>query len=189
MSYFRSQLESWLKTIDIEAQKVLDIGGGTNPVNTRVGKWRIGEFKTLDNKAEEPTTSLNYVNDLNQLWCCAFLKMLLEEFDVVFCLEVMEYVWNPVTAFENFNNVLKKGGLLYISFPWIYPLHNPPGIDCLRYSENAIKKLAEESNFRILELKKRTMTYDSIYKEFVRAEGMHPIEDNAIGYLCKMQKI
>ena len=38
-----------------------------------------------------------------------------EYFDAIFCLEVSEYFFDPMTAFRNINSLLKKNGILYLS--------------------------------------------------------------------------
>jgi len=65
LSYFRTQLENWLKTIDVKADRVLDIGGGTLPVLKRVKSWDVGEYKIADNSLEESKEKIDFNIDLN----------------------------------------------------------------------------------------------------------------------------
>lgn len=51
-SLFREQLERWLRTVHVEADSVLDVGGGANPVKNRVGNWKVKEYKILDHDAQ-----------------------------------------------------------------------------------------------------------------------------------------
>ena len=44
------------------------------------------------------------------------------KFDAVFCLEVFEYVWNPVEAFKNLWRLMNNDSVAYVSFPAIYCL-------------------------------------------------------------------
>jgi len=193
MSYFRQQLEDWLKTIEVEADAVADVGGASNPVIDRVKRWEVKDYVIIDSKAEEAMVEPHHVADLNEQWCCGFLKMVVERFDVAFCLEVMEYVWNPVVALHNLHNLLKRGGILYISFPFLYPYHEPVAYDCLRYTRGGIERLMENAGFRILELRERIMRGESFahYWKMIESEGMHPAKTvlhREIGYLVKAIK-
>ena len=198
MSYFRQQLEDWLKTIDVKADRALDIGGGANPVKGRTKSWEVKEYRILDNKLEKMKQKPDYVCDINQP---IFANIVVQDisddkrFDVIFCLEVMEYVWNPHSALLNIAFMLNKNGILYISFPFLYPHHNPKGYDYLRYTRWGVKKLLEETGFKILELKSRKM-YNKSYaywREFMRIEKMHPCKDYdghiETGYLVKAKRI
>ena len=114
-------------------------------------------------------------------------------FDAIFCLEVAEYVWSPVTFHKNLWYLLKPDGIAYISYPTIYPLHNPVGIDYLRYSKHAIEKLLATSGFETWEITPRVATDGIPYlNNFWSAERMRPRRDTPdvydIGYLVKAFK-
>jgi len=204
-SYFRQQLEDWLKTIDVKADRVLDVGGGANPVKGRTKSWDVKEYKILDNGLEEMKCKPDYIADLNKDWFWISTKTKsgwdsilgeenIQNFDVVFCLEVMDYVWDPHQALFNLNWSLKTNGILYISFPFIYPHHNPEGHDYLRYTRWGVEKLLKEVGFKIEELKSRVMTLNGFenWKEFIKNEKMHLSKNyqghNEIGYLVKVIK-
>jgi len=53
MSHYRNQLEEYLKTLDIKADRVLDVGGASNPVKSRVSSWNVKEYKIVDNGLED----------------------------------------------------------------------------------------------------------------------------------------
>ncbi len=198
-SYFRIQLESWLKTVNVKADKVLDIGGSANPVDKRVNSWDVKEYFVMDNNAEETFHTKwrkpDFVQDMNLLFDCWKEKERhrCQSFDVVFMLEVSEYLWNPLQALENVVNLLKDGGTFYASFATIYPLHNPPGIDYLRYTKNGVEKLLKEAGFSSWEIKPRVAT-DGHYnlQQFFSEERMRPMKGEEavfdIGYLVKATK-
>ena len=116
-----------------------------------------------------------------------------EKFDVVFCLEVSEYLFDPLTAMKNLYSFLKEGGILYISFCTIYPLHNPPKIDYLRYTKNAVEKLLAESGFRTWEITPRIATDGlDMLANFYSYERMRPMKGTRevfdLGYMVKCFK-
>ena len=47
---------------------------------------------------------------------------------------------------------MRRNSILYISFHFIYPAHNPTEQDYLRYTPNGAVKLLEETGFRIIEI-------------------------------------
>jgi SAM-dependent methyltransferase len=102
---------------------------------------------------------------------------------VVFCLEVFEYIYNPVQALENLVSFLRNGGVAYISFPAIYPVHEPKEIDYLRYTKKGIEKLLANSGFTSWNITPRVSTFgrDSL-AYFYQQEGMHPVKGDTVIY-------
>ncbi len=192
-SYYRQQLEDWLRLINVKIDKVLDVGGGSNPVRGRTRSWDVKEYKILDSELENPKQKVDMLWDLNEWIENSGKGWMVENNDIVFCLEVMEYIFNPVTALNNINYFLKKGGILYISFPFVYPHHNPEKYDYLRYTGWGVEKLLEKTGFYIKEVTARLETEPYLLQNFYRKEKMHPSRDydnhSEIGYLVKAIKI
>lgn len=196
-SYTRQQLESWLKTIEVVSGKVLDVGGSQNPVTKRLMNTAIqwDEYKILDLEVPHQCKQKpDIVCDLNEMIGVTFPDKdvdYFETFDTVFCLEVSEYWWNPFIAISNLALLLKKGGILYISFHFIYPVHNPVENDYLRYTDKGVLKLLEETGFQIVENVLRTADSDSLSK-FYSKEKMRPVKyynQKIVGNLIKAKKI
>ncbi|HEU5115000.1 MAG TPA: class I SAM-dependent methyltransferase [Candidatus Paceibacterota bacterium] len=82
-----------------------------------------------------------------------------EEFDVVFCFEVLEHVANPVKAVLEIHRVLKPGGKAFASTPFIYELHGEEYGDYWRFTRQGLKHIfrhfssAEITHFGRNELK------------------------------------
>ena len=131
-------------------------------------------------------TIKNYVADIN--------KAISDfgQYDLIFCLEVFEYIWNPVQALVNINKLMKKEATAYISFPFVYPKHNPVGVDCLRYTNEAIEKLLRETGFSYWIITPRKATKGRAkLREFYDIEGMHARKDDSwddIGYIVEITK-
>lgn len=189
MSLYRNQLEAWLKTIDVKADRVLDIGGGQKPLPGRTKTWDVKEYVVADN---DPQFDPQILMDINNSIVDQF-GMVIPEFDVLFCLEVFEYIYNPMVAMDNIWHLLKENGVAYISFPTIYPLHNPPGIDFLRYSKNAIEKYLKIFGFKTWEITPRVATEGRrALADFYSMEAMRPMKDTMdiydLGYMVKVIK-
>ncbi len=63
-------------------------------------------------------------------------------FDLIICCSVLEHVNKPWIFAENVKKLLKKGGLLYITAPWVWRYHPYPD-DYFRYSWRGISQLFE----------------------------------------------
>lgn len=160
MSRSREDLERWVKGIKLKEKVIADIGGEQKSIKDRANliDCTVVEFDLPD-------------WDLNEHWLNEDVK---QKFDAIFCLEVMEYIYDPMTAIKNFKWMLKDGGVLFISTHWLYGLHKPTGTDFLRYSIHGIKQLLQISGFQVLKCEPRYLNKDSFQHlvNFYRSEGM-----------------
>jgi len=176
----RKQLEAWLKTIEVKG-KVFDFGGAQLPAKGRVGKWDADQYVIfdLDQPHEEAKTEhKTYSLDLNNYseGYIQYLRSVVGDCDAAFCLEVMEYVIEPVQALKAIRLLMKEGATLYISFGFLYPEHNPIGADFLRYTQHGARQalvsagfVPTEGTFRMLSDGGR-----AAYRQLWREEGMRP---------------
>jgi len=75
------------------------------------------------------------------------------EFDSVITNEVFEHVFNPDNFLREIYRVLKPGGILLITVPFVWDEHEQP-FDYARYSSFGLKHLLEKSGFEIIEHRK-----------------------------------
>jgi len=202
MSRTRQQLEAWIKTLKVSG-KVLDAGGSQKLARGRVGAEEGTEFVTLDlAEPHENSPKPDIVCDLNTInpvvdagkieWAGKEFNSD-SYFDYVLCFEVAEYWWNPFQALRNLNWLLKTGGKLYMSVPFVYPVHNPKHNDYLRYTDMGITKLLEEAGFEVDKILPRNADNPDILQGFHDAEGMKASRDygshNSVGWLIEATKI
>lgn len=76
-----------------------------------------------------------------------------EHFDSVVSFQVLEHVFEPDTMVREMYRVLKKGGHLLLSVPFIWYEHEQP-FDYGRYSSHGLKHLLEKHDFLVLEHRK-----------------------------------
>lgn len=188
-SYSRQQLEKWVGDIAVSDSKVLDVGGAQLPIGNRLKSSVNNTFAVLDLvQPHESKAKVDIPWDLNQRITIPFAN----DFDVAFCLEVSEYWYDPLQALRNINYFLKEHGVLYISFHFVYPVHNPQGQDYLRYTEYGAKKLLNEAGFAIKDIKWRTAEVGSPMALY-NAEKMKPSRDymghEALGFLVTAVKV
>lgn len=81
-----------------------------------------------------PTTALKLYMTRPQVYADgAYLPFSTGTFDTVLLLEVLEHVSNPERVLAEISRVLKPGGAILISVPFLYPLHDAPH-DYRRYT-------------------------------------------------------
>lgn len=75
--------------------------------------------------------------------------------DVVLCTEVLEHLERPADAIREMNRILRPGGTVILTVPFIWPVHEAPR-DFYRYSEFGLRYLFEDGGFEIVELRPLT---------------------------------
>lgn len=185
-SSYRMELDKWLGALDVKADKVLDIGGSQLPVKGRTKSWEAREYLIADlpqPHADSPkpdiTLDMNYCDHRDN-----------RGFDLIFCLEVFDYVWDPREGFDNLFNFMRYGASAWVTFPAVYPAHNPIEDDSLRYMEGGIKKLADSVGLEILQMIKRRPE-SNFLDAFWRAERMRAAkhyDHNFTGWIVEFTK-
>lgn len=74
-------------------------------------------------------------------------------FDSVLCNQVLEHVFNPDEFLGEISRVLKPGGKLLLTVPFVWDEHEQP-YDYARYSSFGLRALLEKQGFRVLQHKK-----------------------------------
>lgn len=72
-------------------------------------------------------------------------------FDVILCTEVLEHVRDPMATLLEFFRVLRPGGSLVVSVPFLYQIHEQP-YDFYRYTYFGLRHLFLQSGFVIEKL-------------------------------------
>lgn len=167
MSKSREQLNKWLSGIMVIGGSLLDVGVQDKPVKDKLSICTPENYHTLDIDDQwEP----DIIGDLN-LPIFDGLSELAIGYDTVFAIEVFEHLWNPVQALKNLNEIMNKEGVLYVSFPFINPLHDY--FDSCRYTEEGFTKMLEATGFRVDEVdyRRATVGKDLLFS-FYKTEGM-----------------
>jgi SAM-dependent methyltransferase len=74
-------------------------------------------------------------------------------FDSVLCNQVLEHVFNPDQFLREIHRVLKPGGKLLLTVPFVWDEHEQP-YDYARYSSFGLKALLERNGFNVRQHKK-----------------------------------
>jgi SAM-dependent methyltransferase len=191
-SSYRLSLENWLKSLVINTETVIDIGGSQLPVKNRVKGFKCTNYYVLDlampHKVEQkPDGILDLNSGDSKQEASGFIGMA----DVLFCLEVMEYVYRPEIALNWINKLLKPNGTAYVTFPFIYPTHQPVEDDCLRYTLTGIQKLAYITDLEIISVIPRRPETDQLLKFFSveRLRAAKGYDHNVLGWIVELRRV
>lgn len=201
-SSYRMELDKWLSQLEVEANRVLDIGGSQLPVKDRTKSWDVKEYligdlpephvgsPKPDIEMDIQTYMANIPNTEFSDGEIVYENKLYEWADTIFCLEVFDYVYDPMNAFLNIKKLLKKNGTAWVTFPSVYPLHQPVEDDALRYMPGGIKKLAQAVDLEIVQMISRRPETNK-WQEFFYAERMRGAkhqDHNFTGWIVELRK-
>ncbi|MFV1977181.1 MAG: class I SAM-dependent methyltransferase [Candidatus Scalindua sp.] len=95
-----------------------------------------------------PITNQRYTNAPDIYGDACALPVADESVDVVLLLEVLEHIGDDSKAINSVKNALKRGGQLYLSLPFMYPIHDAP-YDYKRFTIYGIRHILKENGFKI----------------------------------------
>jgi predicted SAM-dependent methyltransferase len=137
------------------------------------GDDRYGNFfpnrKTLD-RAPRPGVHVDYVADAENM-----PEVASGSFPVVNCNAILEHTEHPEKVIAECFRVLKPGGLLFVSVPFVFPVHDAPK-DYWRWTKYGLRYLMRD--FQILELYEMTNTVETLGVLYQR-----------IGFQCQTLKL
>lgn len=84
-------------------------------------------------------------------------------FDSVLCNQVLEHVFTPDEFLTEINRVLKDGGKLLLTAPFVWDEHEQP-FDYARYSSFGLKALLERNGFYIIRHKKLGADFTIVFQ-------------------------
>jgi len=121
---------------------LLDVGCGTKPYHSL---FKVESYRGLD--IDSPVTRKRGIAD--DLYDGTQFPYQNETFDSALCNQVLEHVFNPDEFLTEINRVLKPGGKLLLTVPFVWDEHEQP-YDYARYSSFGLKALLEKNDFKII---------------------------------------
>ena len=93
----------------------------------------------------DPASNATFIADL----CKPLDERLNSRYDFIVCTEVLEHTRQPFAAAANLFQMLRPGGLVFVTTPFNFRIHGPLP-DCWRFSEHGLRELFKD--FEIIEL-------------------------------------
>jgi len=158
ITFRRYYLDKVLSNVNFYG-KVLDVGGKKE--NKR------GVFRPPLDKVES-WEYLNIDKSTNPDYFCSADKIPVDNnrFDMIILAEVIEHLLNPEDVLKECNRVLKKGGKIIVSIPFLNALHADP-YDFQRWTDVKIENVFNKSGFKDISIKpmggKIAVIYDLLY--------------------------
>ena len=121
----------------------VDIGAGKDHIAPRLDK---AEVLTID----FPTTAIAYGTAPDVYADVQCLPLPDNCVDGVIFFEVLEHVRSDTMAISEIVRILKKDGLLFISAPFVYPLHDAPH-DYKRFSHFGLPMLLQHNSMKVMD--------------------------------------
>ncbi len=137
--------------------KILDFGCGDKPYKDY---FKYTEYIGLDIEQRGHT---HEQEDVDVFYDGQKIPFADNYFDSVFSSEVLEHVFEPEDALDEINRVLKPGGRILMTVPFVWDEHEIP-YDYGRYSSFGIRYLLEKKGFEIIKLDKSTNYVQTLFQ-------------------------
>ncbi len=141
---------------------LLDIGCGQKPY--------VGLFRAQQHIGIDWPNSLHCQDVVDAFADAAHLPFADASFDMVLCTEVLEHLPEPHLAVNEMARVLKSGGTLVLSVPFLFHIHEQPWDYC-RFTVYALRYLLEKNHFEVTTLISRGGTFTVGFDLLIRAWG------------------
>ena len=126
--------------------RLLDVGCGTKPYRLL---FKVTDYVGLDidTKSTRDRGIADTLYDGNRF------PFIADDFDSILCNQVLEHVFNPDEFLGEIHRVLKPGGKLLLTIPFVWDEHEQP-YDYARYSSFGLFALLQNSGFTIKQHRK-----------------------------------
>ncbi len=124
------------------SKSLIDIGSG-RPTYRKEIEPLVKKYVTVD-KFGNP----DIIADAQKL---PFTK---NSFDIALMFQLLEYLENPQLGIKETMRILKKDGVLVLSSPFMYPIHDGK-LDRNRFTKTQIKYFLENTGFKIVKVEEQ----------------------------------
>jgi SAM-dependent methyltransferase len=136
------------RVFPVQSESVLDLGAGTRPYAPLYEPY----FQTAT--SVDVDYSRHDISRIDVIASADALPFEDEAFDCVICTEVLEHCPDPWAAAAEITRVLRPGGWLFLSTPFLLPLHEMPH-DYQRFTPPGLEALAKRAGLTVEEITPR----------------------------------
>ncbi len=154
--------------------KLLDVGCGSKPYEDL---FTVDEYIGIDIEVSGHNHSSSKVDKFYDGKTIPFED---EYFDNAFSSEVFEHVFNIDELLREINRVLRQGGRLCFTCPFVWYEHEQP-YDFARYTSFAVEHLLATNGFKLVKLEKSTSFVETIMQMLSIYVYLHVLPRN--GYI------
>lgn len=143
--------------------KILDAGAGAAPYRPVFShcSYRTQDWPSSLHVGARPP---DFVGDLQE-----GLPIAAGEFDAVLCTEVLEHVGDPARVLAELRRIIRPGGLLAVTVPFVGALHEEPH-DHRRPTSHGLAALLAEAGFVDVRIEPLTGWF-SMFAQVLREQG------------------
>jgi SAM-dependent methyltransferase len=139
--------------------RLLDFGCGSKPYRSL---FKVDEYIGLDYENEGHPHNEEQIDIFYDGGKLPFKDA---EFDYILCTEVFEHLFDLDDKIGEFNRVLKKNGLLFVTCPFVWNEHEIP-YDFARYTSFALNHKFKNKGFEVVSYKKGGTFFETYTQTF-----------------------
>ena len=145
VSYHRAILNRWLGRWQGQVRgTVLDVGGERSNLD-------VYEFRADPDVRRWLYLNISAAKSPDLVADGAHMPLSRASVDTAVCLETLEHVPDPVAVVREVSRVLRIGGFLVLSVPFLGPIHSAPQ-DFWRFTEYQVKRMLEGAGLQIVNM-------------------------------------
>lgn len=152
---------------------MMDFGCGRKPY---FDLFNVEEYLGLD---IEQSGHAHINEDIDVFYDGKTLPFEDERFDCVFSSEVFEHVFNLTDILVELHRVLRPGGKMLVTVPFVWDEHEIP-YDYARYTSYGCKSLLEEHGFKVIKFTKSTNYVETIIQMWMAYLYQHVLPANTV---------
>ena len=152
-----------------------------------IGKGMRDKYKNINCKKKEilnkdTSDDADIVFDL----CLDLDNTLMNKYDKIICLAILEHVYNPFLAVNNLKLMLRENGLIFGYVPYLYFYHAPKDLkfqDFFRFSKDALAYLFKDfSEVTLFPVRGRVsaplnLLFAGIWKKYIEKTSLNILLD------------
>jgi SAM-dependent methyltransferase len=142
---FEAAIEDFVRSVAGEirsGERVLDAGAGESRFKSYFAHT---EYMSIDFAQGDKTWNYSGLDVIGRLEALPFANA---SFDHVLSIVVLEHTPQPARAIEEFQRILRPGGMVHLVVPHMWEEHQRP-FDYFRFTSGGIRYLLESSGIRI----------------------------------------
>jgi ubiquinone/menaquinone biosynthesis C-methylase UbiE len=143
----------------INGGNLLDFGCGSKPYKSL---FNVNKYIGIDFENEGHSHKNENIDIIYDRGALPFNDF---EFDYILCTEVLEHLFDIDEKLKEFNRVLKKDGLLFVTCPFVWNEHEIPN-DYARYTSFALNEKFKKNNFDVVLFKKSGNFFETYFQIF-----------------------